>query len=123
MIDIGDLCQYANCANQSSSCANLTTAQCSNLPIRTICPKLCNQTICRCGIDSCLNNGVFNDALCTCKCPIQFGGQRCEKIIPDPIDCNKLSCKDLGELTSFCPTKCLCEPKFDIFLVFDSNIN
>ena len=42
---------------------------------------MCNEPVCRCGFDSCLNGGFFSSATCTCICPAQFNGIRCENLL------------------------------------------
>ena len=73
----GNQCEFGNCNFQPISCSNFGASICSEYIVRTVCPKLCNQPICECGFDSCLNGGTFNNLSCTCNCPAQFYGQRC----------------------------------------------
>jgi hypothetical protein len=42
---------------------------------------MCQQPVCRCGFDSCLNGGVFMASTCSCVCPAQYTGQRCNSLI------------------------------------------
>ena len=42
---------------------------------------MCNEPICRCGFDSCLNGGFFSGATCSCICSSQFTGTRCENLV------------------------------------------
>jgi hypothetical protein len=42
---------------------------------------MCNEPICRCGFDSCLNGGFFSGAACSCICSSQFTGTRCENLV------------------------------------------
>ncbi len=54
---------------------------------------MCNQTICRCGFDSCLNGGFFYEPSCLCICPTQFVGIRCDNLTTtQPTTTVKISC-------------------------------
>ena len=78
----GTYCEraVANCASsQPAECGTvLTSAFCSFSSIAIFCPSMCKSTACTCGIDSCLNGGVFNKASCTCNCPRNFNGNICQ---------------------------------------------
>ena len=43
---------------------------------------MCNQPICKCGYDSCLNGGLFISNACSCVCSFQYTGFRCNTLIP-----------------------------------------
>lgn len=51
---------------------------CKDASIANYCPFMCQQPICKCGFDSCLNGGQFVASMCSCLCPAQFKGVRCE---------------------------------------------
>ena len=42
---------------------------------------MCQQPICKCGFDSCLNGGFFSASTCSCICPTQYTGIRCDNLI------------------------------------------
>ena len=42
---------------------------------------MCQQPICKCGFDSCLNGGFFLASSCVCICPSQYTGIRCDSLI------------------------------------------
>jgi hypothetical protein len=77
----GDQCQFSNCNNQPSVCLSISSVLCSDDIISTYCPLKCNHVICKCGFDSCLNGGLFSLFTCSCSCPTQFRGIRCETLI------------------------------------------
>ena len=42
---------------------------------------MCQQSICKCGFDSCLNGGLFIASTCSCICPLSYTGSRCDNLI------------------------------------------
>ena len=78
---IGDQCQFSNCDNQPSICLSIDSKVCTDAIIANYCPLKCQQVICKCGFDSCLNGGVFSPSTCTCACSPQYTGIRCETLI------------------------------------------
>lgn len=79
IIFIGDSCEFANCGSQPAIClTDFGPSFCTQNEIKNYCPLMCNQPICKCGFDSCLNGGFFFEAQCSCICPTQFIGTRCE---------------------------------------------
>jgi hypothetical protein len=49
---------------------------------------MCNQPICKCGYDSCLNGGSFIPSTCSCICSFQYTGFRCNTLIPTTTTSN-----------------------------------
>jgi hypothetical protein len=102
---------------------------CSQATIANFCPLMCGQPICRCGFDSCLNGGIFMASTCTCSCPTQFNGARCENMITTTTrptttvsQCSQLLPCLNGAKQS--PVTCKCECKKSINRVFSfKNIN
>ena len=77
----GHECQFSNCDSQPANClTDFGPTFCKDTTIAYFCPKMCNQTICKCGFDSCLNGGFFYEASCLCICPNQFTGIRCDNL-------------------------------------------
>jgi hypothetical protein len=68
-------CEQTNCTIESSSCGTLVDNLCkTRISVRHSCPKYCSKyqeysSICRCGIDACVNSGVFDSVQCECNCP------------------------------------------------------
>ena len=56
-------------------------ALCIHQSIANYCPQMCEQIICKCGFDSCLNDGKFIASNCSCACQAQYTGTRCENLI------------------------------------------
>ena len=70
---------------------------------------MCNSTLCNngCGLDKCLNGGVFNSKTCSCECPSPYYGKICEN------QCSSnFTCLNDG---IFNRTKCACDclPQFN----------
>ena len=78
---------------------------------------MCNQVICKCGFDSCLNGGFFVAPSCSCICPSQYTGVRCENLISTPIatttrtTCVLLPCLNNAKQNQ-ATCKCECYPAF-----------
>ncbi len=63
---------------------------------------MCNETICECGLDTCLNGGIFDQTTCSCQCPRNYYGLVCENFTACPFVLTCLNGK-------FNPTICNCE--------------
>ena len=79
----GTYCEKAinKCANQPTECGTVIQPNSCIFPsIAAYCPKMCNAPLCSnsCGLDSCLNSGVFNPVSCTCQCPANYFGEICQ---------------------------------------------
>jgi hypothetical protein len=84
---------------------------------------MCNMVVCRCGFDTCLNGGFFISSSCSCICPPQYTGIRCDFSAPfvitttttttAPPCINKLPCLSGGKL-NLVTCNCDCLPRFDI---------
>lgn len=99
----GIYCEIVSCTNTPYGCGVFITAdQCTSTSIRDYCPGLCNSRGCACGIDQCLNGGVFDSATCKCTCPTGYRGLVCETA----STCAVLVCQNSG---TFNPTTCKCE--------------
>lgn len=117
----GDLCEFGNCKNQPVSClTDFGTAKCNDAQIATYCPQMCNMVVCRCGFDTCLNGGFFISSSCSCICPPQYTGIRCDFLAPvaitttttTPPPCiNKLPCLSGGKL-NLVTCNCDCLPSY-----------
>ncbi len=65
---------------------------------------MCNAPLCSnsCGLDSCLNSGVFNPVSCTCQCPANYFGEICQTYTTCSVI---LSCVN----GAFNPATCACD--------------
>jgi hypothetical protein len=92
----GNECQFSTCTYEPSICSTeLEPSHCGFSKIANYCPKLCNQPICKCGFDSCLNGGFFLASSCSCICHSQYRGVRCENSIistNNTKECPELDC-------------------------------
>ena len=76
---------------------------------------MCNQPICKCGFDSCLNGGFFFAGGCSCICPTQYTGIRCDTLAPattvvtTTTTANVCTLKQCLNGGKFNQTSCLCE--------------
>jgi hypothetical protein len=70
---------------------------------------MCNEPICKCGYDSCLNGGLFVPSSCSCICRDPYNGYRCESLITSTNrPCAIKSCNNGGKLNA---NSCSCECK------------
>lgn len=78
----GDFCERAinNCeTNQSEQCSSMSKDLCTvSKFVINYCPALCNAPVCACGLDACLNGGVFDPYTCSCQCPEHYSGEVCQ---------------------------------------------
>lgn len=68
---------------------------------------MCDEPVCECGLDSCLNDGHFNQVTCSCECPSNFYGSICQNFTACPYI---LSCEN-GEFNAT-TCNCDCEPEY-----------
>jgi hypothetical protein len=132
----GDECQFSNCNNEPSMClTDFGTSFCQDAKIcnylfrlltnyyyyywllANYCPKMCNQPICKCGFDSCLNGGFFMASSCSCICSSQYSGVRCENLIlTTTVATTKAACTILPCLNNAkqnqATCKCECYPAY-----------
>lgn len=119
MIVTGNNCELVNCANDPSVCGiYIYRDQCSVQTIGNYCPKLCQKRGCVCGIDECLNGGVFDPSSCKCNCPTGFTGNVCQT----KSTCTPLKCQNNGEFNS-ATCKCDCFPQYSGSLCETLNCN
>lgn len=108
----GEQCEYENCKYQPLSClTDFSIASCKQSVIANYCPLMCQMPICKCGFDSCLNGGQFASPICSCICPNQFTGRRCDIFLTttSTYSCAlKLSCLNGAKQN---PITCKCECK------------
>lgn len=107
----GVKCEFANCTAQPVECGvSLTKSQCTDPLINTYCPGLCAADICKCGFNTCENNGTLNNNTCACECFQTYSGKRCETLrcdISDPAECaNYGSLCYIDLIKAYCPHKC-----------------
>ena len=81
---------------------------------------MCKQPICKCGFDSCLNDGRFDATNCACVCSKEFTGSRCETLlnttVPKLNDCTQsLVCQNGARLN---PNTCKCECRHQFTLFY-----
>jgi hypothetical protein len=95
----------ANCAtSQPTDCGtNLPVEFCIFESIAMLCPQMCSSKVCTCGLDTCLNFGVFHQSSCSCQCPPNYYGEVCQFYTACPI---VLTCTATG---TFNPTTCICD--------------
>ena len=123
----GELCEFSNCLNQPSSCTTFGPTYCSDAAIAIYCPQMCQQAICKCGFDSCLNSGIFIANSCSCFCPAQYTGTRCESLVTASSTttnailttttsaCSLLPCLNGAKQNT---VTCKCECKFILNFIF-----
>ena len=113
---VGEFCEIGDCKNQPLLCqTDFGPKDCSQPSIANICPLMCQQPICKCGFDSCLNGGFFNEKTCLCECPEHYTGNRCDifkKTFISTLQTTTLTSNfHLPDSTSFlsrCPKKLAC---------------
>lgn len=130
----GSLCQYVDCSKQSLQCSNYTNLYCVYSTVATYCPELCNNAICACGFNHCLNGGTFHANNCTCECPAGFFGTTCESTDPvEPTICppsEHFHCQNQGIFNNrTCACNCkielsnfICQDYFLLFLLFNFEV-
>ena len=116
----GLACQYMDCTRQSAQCGTLYTPEMCHLnTIYEYCPKMCENTICTCGFDTCLNNGTFNSQTCSCTCLPGFYGSTCESTSPTvSLVCPSYFTRTCQNGASFNRTRCKCDCNKTGILVF-----
>ena len=116
----GNFCEFGNCAMEPENClTDFGISLCRDASIANFCPSMCQQPICKCGFDSCLNAGQFVASLCSCLCPVQFRGDRCETSVittttttSSKTACaQSLTCLNGGKLNNRTCT-CDCNPNY-----------
>jgi hypothetical protein len=116
----GEFCEFGNCAMEPENClTDFGISLCRDASIANFCPSMCQQPICKCGFDSCLNGGQFVPSLCSCLCTAQFKGNRCETSLVTTttttslqITCApNLSCLNGGKLNNK-TCSCDCNPSY-----------
>lgn len=115
----GASCQYVDCTLQSSQCGKLYTKDmCHFRTVYEYCPQMCDNPICTCGFETCLNNGTFNATTCSCTCPVGFYGSTCESTSPTvSLVCPTYVQRTCQNGARFNRTLCKCDCNFNFIKI------
>ena len=104
-------CEKAECPNEPVQCeASLGKQACQDEALKFYCPKMCGLSSCECGYGECLNGGTFDQATCSCSCPLPFSGKVCQDCQADFEQCGSVwkseVCVKDQIFSKLCPRLC-----------------